>query len=467
MLFNSLPFLLFFTVVFLAYWLLPAGLRQGLLLVASLFFYCMWIPQYVLLLLAILAVNYVLLLGILRSSRPRLYLVTSIIVSLATLGYFKYAGFAVESFNVMRELTGAAPARVPDVLLPLGISFFTFQIIGLAVDAYRNRGVVAATFSEYVLFISFFPHQIAGPILRGWNLLPQFRSATTLTAERAHRAVWLICGGLIKKVVFGDALLAEYVDRVFGSPGYASGAEHLLAIYSFAFQIYFDFSGYTDIARGLALLLGFELPLNFREPYLSRNPSEFWRRWHITLSEWLRDYLYIPLGGNRTSRGRAYANLLMTMVLGGIWHGAGWNFLIWGAIHGMLLVIHRAVSHGHTTVVDKVHLRDVPKIVLLFHAVCIAWVFFRAATFGDAVRILETVITGPYVGYSAVFQLAVVTLSAALHPVERYVRTHRTLLRQRLAPAPLAFAESVMIGAMLGLVAVFAGFGGSFIYFQF
>ena len=200
-----------------------------------------------------------------------------------------------------------------------------------------------------------------------------------MTPERTRRGLWLIASGIGKKMILGDFVLAPFVADVFMSPGVANAPVHWLALYSFAFQIYFDFSGYTDMARGLACLLGYELPVNFLEPYLSRNPAEFWRRWHITLSSWLRDYLYVPLGGNRRGRVRTYLNLLATMLLGGLWHGAGWNFLVWGGIHGLLLVAHRAFAGRTPTQDAPLAWRDAPKLVVCFHAVILPWVFFRAA----------------------------------------------------------------------------------------
>ena len=248
----------------------------------------------------------------------------------------------------------------------------------------------------------------------------------------------------------------------------STGPEHLLAVYSFAFQIYFDFSGYTDIARGIALWLGFELPLNFREPYLSRNPAEFWRRWHITLSQWLRDYLYIPLGGNRSGAARTYLNLMLTMGIGGLGHGAGWNFVIWGGLHGVFLVAHRLAVRGGEGAAPFSWPRDLPKAIVLFHGVCLAWIFFRAPNVGDAWKIIERIATGPYPSYGwPIFQCAVIAICAALHPLERFVREHRPQLQSALDGFGWRIGEGVMMGIVLALVLLLGGAGGEFIYSQF
>lgn len=466
MLFNSFTFALFFIVTMGVLWALPKRLRSGWLLVTSLLFYASWIPQYVLLLLLLVAVNYALLLGIVHSARAKLYLTLSLIFSLGTLGYFKYADFLVASSAPIFERLGIT-VHPPGVLLPLGISFVTFMIMGLAIDAYRHRGLHARSFSEYALFVTFFPHLIAGPILRGPELIPQLRAGGYLDARRTHRAIWLLTAGLVKKIVFADTLLAPYANLVFGSPGYASAPDHLLAMYSFAFQIYFDFSGYTDMGRGCALLLGYELPMNFREPYLSRDPSEFWRRWHMTLSQWLRDYLYVSLGGNRVAPARVYVNLFLTMLLGGLWHGAGWNFLIWGGFHGLLLVGHRLTGGSRHDPERPLAAGDLLRIVLLFNAVCVLWVFFRAPTFEGATTFLARLVSGPWNGPWHVFQCGILVLCVGLHWVERVLRENQVRLQSWTASGLPAAIESFAIGIAIGVVLLFGGFGGEFIYFQF
>lgn len=467
MLFNSFTFAFFFLVVAAVFWSLPKSMRSGWLLVASLVFYASWIPQYVLLLLFLIVVNYGLLLGIVHTAHAKRYLTLSLVFSLGTLAYFKYADFLVSASAPLFERLGLPAPVPPHVLLPLGISFVTFMIMGLAIDAYRHRGVYAHSLSEYALFVTFFPHLIAGPILRGPELIPQLRSGGRLDAARAHRALWLITAGLAKKIVFADALLAPYANMVFTSPGFAASPDHLLATYSFAFQIYFDFSGYTDMGRGCALLLGYELPMNFREPYLSRDPSEFWRRWHITLSQWLRDYLYVSLGGNRVGPGRVYVNLFLTMLLGGLWHGAGWNFLIWGGLHGLLLVGHRLMGGNRHDPERPLAAGDLVRIVLLFNAVCVLWVFFRAPTFAGATAFMARLVTGPWHGPWPVFQCGIVAACIGLHWIERGIREHRVRIQAWTATGVPAAIESFAIGVVIGFVLLLGDFGGEFIYFQF
>ncbi len=467
MLFNTFQFAIFLAVVLAGYRAVPRDRRASLLLAASLVFYAFWIPAYLLLMLADVGVNYALLRVMVRSRRPRLILACSITFTLGLLAFFKYAAFAVQlAAPALDGLFGYAP-QVPDVLLPLGISFYSFQIIALAVDTYRGAREPVRSLGRYALFVSFFPQLIAGPILRGDQLLPQLARGGELTPERNRRGLWLITSGLAKKVVLADFLIAGFVDTVFQEPGVGSGAFHLVAVYSFAFQIYFDFSGYTDMARGIALLLGFELPKNFTEPYLSRNPAELWERWHITLSSWLRDYLYIPLGGNRGGRNQTYRNLMVTMLLGGLWHGAGWNFVIWGGIHGVLLAGHRAWVGRRPSGQDPIVARDVLKIGLLFQGICFAWVFFRARTLSDALQVLESIVTGSY-GDWPLLQSGVVILCCGLHCAERLLRTRLPAVREALGRRCWgAFAEAVVMGVVLGLAVVVGDTGGEFIYFQF
>jgi len=463
--FNSIQFALFFAVVWLLHRSLPARARNGFLLAASLVFYGLWVPAYLLLLVADILINYALLRVMVRSARPRIALVASVVVTLGVLAGFKYAALAIEAFApILRTGFGFDPP-LPQIFLPLGISFFSFQILGLAIDTYRREIDVPESLGRYALFVSFFPQLIAGPILRGKQLLPQLARGATRSAERSQRGLWLIASGLAKKVILADFLLADFVDGVFAAPGVGSAAFHWVAAWSFAFQIYFDFSGYTDMARGLALLLGFELPVNFLEPYLSRNPAEFWRRWHVTLSRWLRDYLYIPLGGNRAGRSRTLVNLMLTMLLGGLWHGAAWNFVIWGGLHGVLLVIHRRFAGDGQRQTDW---RDAPHVFLTFNLICMAWVFFRAPNFEDAIHFIAGMLgSGPGTGWPVLPTLVVVGC-AGVHVLERWLRLHGARLRAALSRCwwgPLLQAAG--LGAVAGLAIAVAGAGDQFIYFQF
>ena len=468
MLFNTAQFAIFFASVLLVYRLLPSVRRNSWLLGASFLFYFLWIPSHLLLLLADIVVNYALMRAMLRSNRPRLFLTLSIVFTLGLLAAFKYAAFLVESMAPMTEALFGASLDIPDLLLPLGISFYSFQIIGLQIDCYRRTAEAPDRLSRYALFVAFFPQLIAGPILRGRELLPQLERGGVLEPERTRRGVWLIASGIVKKVLIADFLLSPFVDSVFGNPGVASAPVHLLAVYSFAFQIYCDFSGYTDMARGLGCLLGFELPLNFREPYLSRDPSEFWRRWHITLSQWFRDYLYIPLGGNRIGPARTYWNLLVTMLLGGLWHGAGWGFVIWGAAHGLFLALHRRFSGTGKDPERPFGASDVLRVALTFHAVCLLWVFFRANSLDDAMLFLGKIFAGSYGVAWPVLPALVVVLCAVLHGVERVLRLRLPEIRRWLGMGPLGgLVEGVALGVIAALALAAGGLGSDFIYFQF
>jgi len=316
--------------------------------------------------------------------------------------------------------------------------------------------------------VCFFPQLIAGPILRGDELLWQIDAGGRPSRQRARRGTWLVVVGLVKKVIFADFLLRPFVEDVFASPGIGPATFQLVALYAFTFQIYFDFAGYSDIARGVALFFGYELPLNFKEPYLSRDPTEYWRRWHITLSRWLRDYLYIPLGGNRRGRFRTYVNIMLTMLLGGLWHGASWNMVIWGGIHGVLIVVYRLFSPRHADDDRPLQVGDIVKIVVYFQFVCFAYLFFRAASFDDARLYLSTLFTGDYGGPWPLVETLIVAACAVLHVVERVARTHAVRLRETLGRSPVGtMFEALLLGSAIGAVFMLAGSGGEFIYFQF
>ncbi len=467
MLFNSFQFLIFFAVFGLAYRLAPRSARIPWLLAASLLFYALWIPAYLLLLVVEIGVNWLLLRAIARGPRPKLALAASVTFTLSLLAYFKYAAFFLASVSpLMDRILGSHPA-LSEILLPLGISFYSFNILALAIDTARGREGEPPSLGHYALFISFFPHLIAGPILRGRDFLPQLARGEHMSPERTRRGWWLIASGIGKKMILGDFILAPFVSDIFATPGVASAPVHWLALYSFAFQIYFDFAGYTDMARGLACLLGYELPANFLEPYLSRNPAEFWRRWHVTLSTWLRDYLYVPLGGNRRGRLRTYLNLLATMLLGGLWHGAGWNFLAWGGIHGLLLVLHRAFAGRAAAQDAPIAWRDAPKILLCFHAVILPWVFFRTANFADATAFFAGLFSNSWGDWPALQALAI-GACVGLHLLERFARPRLPRLRTALGDGPVGgLVEGLAFGTLLALAIAASGTGAEFIYFQF
>jgi alginate O-acetyltransferase complex protein AlgI len=362
--------------------------RAGILVLvgASLFFYGAWRPIYLLLLMASIAVNFSLGLLMEDPLRRRAVGVAGVALNLGLLCYFKYTYFILDSINT---LTGAPPPLV-NIVLPLGISFFTFQQIAYLVDVMRGARVERDIFS-YGLFVSFFPHLIAGPLVHHAEMIPQFkRERTGRSALLAARGLAILAAGLFKKVVIADNL-AQFVSPVFAhldAGGGVATSWAWLATLSYTLQIYFDFSGYSDMAIGLALLFGIRLPVNFRSPYKALSIVDFWRRWHITLSRFLRDYLYIPLGGNRHGEQRRYLNLMLTMLLGGLWHGAGWNFLIWGGLHGVYLCANRLWQEGRASAMPANRLAAIWSWSVTFFAVVIAWVFFRAKTLAGAWQML-------------------------------------------------------------------------------
>lgn len=335
--------------------------------------------------------------------RRKVLLGFSVVTNLTILGFFKYYNFFIDNFSYLAEsIFGHTPnALILNVVLPVGISFFTFQTMSYVIDVYRRNMTASSSLIEVAVYVSFFPQLVAGPIERGKHLLPQFQRPRTIDSEAFRDGVWLIAWGLYKKIVVADNM-ALVVNDVFGPFDNLTsmmavpedGMRVLVAIYAFAFQIYCDFSGYSDIARGTAKLLGFDIMLNFNLPYFSKTPSEFWHRWHISLSTWLRDYLYIPLGGNRGGTYKTYRNLIITMLLGGLWHGAAWTFVLWGAFHGTILIIYRALAPN----VEKQRPTwwlGVIQGVIMFHIVCLGWLIFRAQNLTTIGLFLKSIVLHP------------------------------------------------------------------------
>ena len=315
--------------------------------------------------------------------RRRVWLMATVAVNLGALGLFKYWNFGIDSARAALDVLGV---HMPDITLrlalPVGISFFTFESMSYVIDVYRRQIQPHKSYLEYLGFVAFFPHLVAGPIIRPRDLLPQLSAPPRFDPIAGSDGLFLIATGLLKKVAIGDTLATQLIDRIFDAPLQYSGLECYLAVVGYAIQIYCDFSGYTDIAIGSAQLLGIRFPVNFNAPYKARNLSDFWHRWHISLSSWLRDYLYIPLGGNRKGPGRTYVNLLLTMLLGGLWHGANWTFVVWGAIHGSGLAVTRWFERRRGLAPVRVGLlRHAFSVFVTFHVVCVAWVFFRSSDF--------------------------------------------------------------------------------------
>ncbi len=320
----------------------------------------------------------------------RLLLTWSILMAVCLLGYFKYANFLA---GTLCALAGHE-FRPWDIFLPAGISFYTFQSLSYTIDVYRGRIKPLGSLLDYAFYVSFFPQLVAGPIVRAIDFIPQIRKPVCITSEMFGRGVFLIGTGLLKKVVISDYISVNFVDRVFDSPTLYSGLENLLAVYGYSLQIYCDFSGYSDMAIGLALLLGFHFPDNFQSPFLSLNISDFWKRWHMSLSSWIRDYVYIPLGGNRKGRRRTYLNLILTMLLCGLWHGASMNFVAWGGMHGLAVAAHKwwrqSVMHRERGWLPS-GLHRVGCVLLTFHFVAFAFIFFRQNSFADSLMMVKRI----------------------------------------------------------------------------
>jgi D-alanyl-lipoteichoic acid acyltransferase DltB (MBOAT superfamily) len=378
-----------------------ARIRLLFLLGASYVFYAHWDYRFLPLIWASSTMDWWLGKAIGHTEDPKrrkLWLLGTVIVNLGVLGFFKYYNFGIDSARSLLDQVGV---HVPDstlrIALPVGISFFTFESMSYVIDVYRKHIEPHDSYLEYLGFVAFFPHLVAGPIIRPRDLLPQLRDTVPFDPERGSQGLYLIATGLLKKVMIGDVLAVNLIDRVFDAPMQYSGLENYVAVVAYAIQIYCDFSGYTDIAIGSARLLGIEFPINFNAPYQATNIADFWHRWHISLSTWLRDYLYVSLGGNRKGAARTYVNLMLTMLLGGLWHGANWTFVVWGGIHGAALAVTRAVERARgkrPALADRHWTLRVLSVVGTFHIVCVAWVFFRAETFSKASLVFSRIFSG-------------------------------------------------------------------------
>ena len=468
MLFPTLTFGLFFLVVFPAVWAARSNeWRKLLLLVASWVFYGAWDWRFVPLLIGSALINWGTAALIARGDDARTrkaLLIGGVAANLSVLGFFKYFDFFAEQAGSLLTLFGIGQdAPLMQVILPVGISFFTFQGISYVVDVHRGR-VPAARLLDILLLMSFFPHLVAGPIVRAADLVPQFQQTPKLNRGMVSMGLLLIVWGLFKKAVIASELATQFVDPVFSAPSAHGSLDLILAAYGYAVQIYCDFSAYSDMAIGIAALLGYRFPRNFDRPYRSASLQEFWRRWHISLSRWLRDYLYIEaLGGSRGGKFRLYRNLMITMLLGGLWHGAAWTFVIWGGLHGAALVVERVwVTNPRTRAIVLPHWA---KVVLTFHVVTLGWIFFRAASFGDALAYLGGIVA-PATGAVTVTPLIVLLIAfgLAIHAL-RWDSMTRLAERLRSLPAP-ALAGG-LVAVMLVVDAMrFEGIA-PFIYFRF
>lgn len=470
MLFPTVEYALFFLLSLIFAWgsVRWHAAHKVILLLLSYVFYGFWNWYFVPLLFGISVLAWAAARGIQQGSRPQVFLGLGVASSLGILAYFKYSAFFLQTLvDVLAVFHGHWGVDISSPFLPLGVSFMCFHAISLMMDAYRGKLDARVPFGDALLYVAFFPQLIAGPILRASAFLPQLRHAPDPARIQTARALMLIVGGLFKKVVIANTLSSLLVDDVFANPAAMSASQTLLGIYGYAAQIYCDFSGYTDIAIGCALLLGYRFPLNFNAPYTATSPQEFWRRWHISLSSWLRDYLYIPLGGSRGGRGRMYWNLLITMVLGGLWHGAAWNFVMWGALHGGLLIMHREWDR-YTSAKNWVWRETVAwrwaARFLLFNAVCLAWVFFRCESFSASLAVLGQLGQGAWQADLPLGPLLCVIAGVGVQYLPSRIWLRLQGLGMMCSPAlrGAVFASLLMLIEVLG-----PSEPAPFIYFQF
>ncbi|HYC56770.1 MAG TPA: MBOAT family O-acyltransferase [Candidatus Binatia bacterium] len=480
MLFTSLQFLIFLPAAAAVLFALPARWRNLYLLLLSYGFYAAWKPAYVLLLVLATAISYGSAIAIERASSPaarKAWVTASAIGNLGALFVFKYFNLFGQSGEALLRALGVQ-VQVPELslLLPVGISFYTFQSLGYTIDVYRGVRPAERDVVRYALFVSFFPQILSGPINRSTHLLPQFLRPSYFDSERIVAGMQLMAWGFFKKMVIADRL-GVYVDQVYDDPTGVGGLPIFVATVLYAFQVYCDFSGYTDIAIGTAQILGYEMMVNFRQPYLAASTQEFWRRWHISLSTWFRDYVYISLGGNRVSAWRRYLNLFVVFVLSGLWHGASWTFVIWGALHGLYLVVGVATRDAREAWAQRNGLAAMPRLryalqlLITFALVDFAWIFFRAATFEDALYVITHMFRGwdLSAGISlglGTYEMTLVLVAIAILLIVDWLQS-RTPLRPVIAELPTWARWSLYYGVVMCVLLLGKTGGGKFIYFQF
>jgi alginate O-acetyltransferase complex protein AlgI len=484
MLFNSFEFLLFFPVVTILYFLLPQRFRWLHLLIASCVFYMAFIPVYILILIATIVIDYIagILIEDAVGTRRKLYLMLSLVANIGVLAVFKYYNFFIDNINALFHLAHSSYSLgYLGIILPLGLSFHTFQAMSYTIEVYRGNEKAERHFGIYALYVMFYPQLVAGPIERPQNVLYQFREKHNFSYELATSGLRLMAWGLFKKVVIADRL-AIFVNQIYDAPRLAQGLPLIVATLFFAIQIYCDFSGYSDMALGSARVMGFRLMVNFNRPYFARTIADFWKRWHISLSTWFRDYLYISVGGNRVSMPRRYFNLLLVFLVSGFWHGANWTFVVWGALHGAYQIfgiltrdfrnrltawLPRPVDHG----LD---------VIITVSLVAFAWIFFRAATISDAWYIITHMLEPShsvergvdYYGVSAVkafykrqewaYMILGVGTLFAVEALQRRYDINEVLVRQ-----PLVLRWATYFAIVFAIVFCGAFEKVQFIYFQF
>ena len=474
MIFSSGVFLWLFAAFIIVYAALHRHTSARLMFVAlfSYYFYYKSSGFYFFLLAVVTCSDFIIARAISRtaSNAGRKWLVTlSLLIDLGLLAYFKYTNFFG---HILENFTGN-PFHDLDIFLPVGISFFTFQSLSYTIDVYRGKITPLSSLLASSLYVSFSPHLVAGPIVRAADFIPQIRQPLVVTREMLGSGIWFIAVGLFKKAVISDYISINFVERVFADPSLYSGVENLFGVYGYALQIYCDFSGYSDMAIGIAMLLGFRFNINFNSPYKSASITEFWRRWHISLSSWLRDYLYISLGGNRKGKVRQHLNLFITMFLGGLWHGASWNFVIWGSMHGIALSLHKIwmqLTGQKVGTPHKSRLTQLLSILLTFHFACFCWIFFRNRELDSSLQMISQIATNfqpqvalqLFAGYWKVF--ALMALGYLLHFVPDRIESS---CRNAFVKLPAACYVLALVMLVWIVVQVKSSEIQPFIYFQF
>jgi alginate O-acetyltransferase complex protein AlgI len=479
-LFNSFQFLIFFIFVWVLVLVTRGTVRRVIILIASYYFYMCWSTRYIWVIWGITLLDYVAGLEIEKAEKPslrRFYLYLSLFCNIGLLVFFKYFNFLTGSVGSGARLFGIHyDPPLMSILLPVGLSFHTFQAMSYTIEVYRRKVPAEKNLLQYALYVAFFPQMVAGPIERPSELLPQFHREPRITLAGVQSGLVQAAWGLFKKIVIADNV-ADFVKLVYGTPRQYNGTAFMLATTLFALQIYCDFSGYTDMALGLARMMGYDLRINFRQPYFSRSVGEFWHRWHISLSTWFRDYVYIPLGGNRVRLPRYYFNVLVTFAISGLWHGANWTFVVWGFLHGFYLIAAQVIGPYAARVSRALHLDHLPRLVnaarmlVTFGVVTFAWIFFRANNLGDAWYIARHLLSwhfDPSMLMSSGFTRAtapfLLLFAIAMFVVEWWIAHPAQTPKAWSSPAFRALAYNVCV-----YCTIFFGFFGhrDFIYFQF
>lgn len=489
MVFNSIEYLFFLPIVLVLFFIVPQKIKWIVLLIASYYFYMSWNPKYIILLLFFTIFNYYIALRIDKNNektkRKRL-LIISVVTNLSMLFIFKYLNFFVENVNILLNALNIQNKRhIINIILPMGISFYTFQTLSYVIDVYNKKINAEKNIGIFALYVSFFPQLVAGPIERSSSLLPQFYKKHKFDYDNVTNGLKIMAWGFFKKIVIADRI-AVMVNVVYNNPQKYTGLPLILATFAFGIQIYCDFSGYSDIAIGTAKIMGFNLMQNFNRPYFSKSISEFWRRWHISLSSWLRDYVYIPLGGSRVSKNRTYLNLFITFLISGIWHGANWTFISWGALHGIYLVLGKVLKPAKDKLVKIIKLDRLPaihkfiSIILTNLLVMFAWIFFRANSMNDAIYIIKNLFVNlklaliPSYVISTIFNLGLNNVDTVIIVFSVLILIIVSIIERKeswislLQRKPIFFRFSVYYVLIMYLIFFMYYIGNSkFIYFQF